>query len=179
MTETYNTRDFVTAHGITMTATFLRLDSEPASTKDGKSWDHFLWNVTLRKGTNQLDTPYRMGLGHCTPGRAFGHATTVDIPGTPGDTIWYKAPTGTEPGTRRVTPTPPDVADVLDSLASDASCYDNARTFEEFANDLGYDPDSRKAESIYNKCGQISKALRDLLGGWELYAELTERTERL
>lgn len=58
----------------------------------------------------------------------------------------------------------PTAADVLSCLLSDASCHDNARSFEDFASDLGYDSDSRKAERIYKACGSISKRLHRLLG---------------
>src|SRR3990167_8432953 len=46
----------------------------------------------------------------------------------------------------------PTAADLLDCLASDASTIDNARGFEEFCSELGYDTDSRKAERIFKVC---------------------------
>lgn len=58
----------------------------------------------------------------------------------------------------------PDLATVLDCLASDCATYDNARSFEEWASELGFDPDSRKAEKIYRACGDTYRALETLLG---------------
>lgn len=46
---------------------------------------------------------------------------------------------------------PPPVADVLESLARDADVLD-AGGFEEWAGNLGFDPDSRRAEAIYREC---------------------------
>ena len=43
----------------------------------------------------------------------------------------------------------PTTADVLDCLASDASGFENARSFEEWASEYGYDVDSRKAFRTY------------------------------
>ncbi len=58
----------------------------------------------------------------------------------------------------------PQLEQVLDSLASDASGYDNARSFEEWASEYGYDEDSRKAEKIYQAISEQVKQLRILLG---------------
>jgi hypothetical protein len=43
----------------------------------------------------------------------------------------------------------PTAEDVLDCLASDASGYENAGSFEEWCGEYGYDTDSRKAEKTY------------------------------
>lgn len=71
----------------------------------------------------------------------------------------------------------PSVADVLDCLALDASSVDNARTFEEWASELGYDPDSRKAGRIYRVCERQAAKLRQFLGS-AVYQELLWSTER-
>jgi hypothetical protein len=73
----------------------------------------------------------------------------------------------------------PECAEVLDSLASDANAYDNARDFADFAAEFGYDTDSRKAEAVYKACGRIAKRLRDLLGEDEYAALTTGEVERL
>lgn len=59
---------------------------------------------------------------------------------------------------------PPTLADVLDCLASDASGVENAESFEEWASDLGYDTDSRKAERTYNAIERQAEGLRRLFG---------------
>jgi hypothetical protein len=58
----------------------------------------------------------------------------------------------------------PTAADVLGSLLMDASSYENARGFEDWAGDYGYDTDSRNAEETYNAVGEATEALRQLLG---------------
>lgn len=74
---------------------------------------------------------------------------------------------------------PPTLADVLDCLASDASGYDQAAgSFEEWASDLGYDADSRKAEKTFRAVEKQARDLKALLGA-EAYEELLYQTERL
>jgi len=72
----------------------------------------------------------------------------------------------------------PTVYDLLDCLASDACTIENAPTFEEFARDLGYDEDSRKAERIYKVCQKQTEKLRQFLGE-DAFALLVFDTERL
>lgn len=56
----------------------------------------------------------------------------------------------------------PDPIDVLDCLVSDASgAYQD---FETWASDLGFDPDSRKAERTYRTVVRQTKRLRAFLG---------------
>ena len=71
----------------------------------------------------------------------------------------------------------PKVASVLDCLASDASSIENARGFEDWASDFGYDTDSRKAEKTYRTCEHQAKRLRSFLGD-DLYDQLLWHTER-
>lgn len=72
----------------------------------------------------------------------------------------------------------PEVDEVLDCLASDASTIDNVMDFEAFCSDLGYDSDSRRAEKIYKACARGAKSLRRFLGE-SLYQTLLYNTERL
>lgn len=71
----------------------------------------------------------------------------------------------------------PELADVLDCLASDACSYDNARDFEDWCAEYGYDTDSRKAERTYRAVERQREGLYRLLGD-EAYRELLE-AERL
>jgi hypothetical protein len=59
----------------------------------------------------------------------------------------------------------PTLDDVMGCLAMDASSVDNARNFEDWAAELGYDTDSRKAEATYRACVDQVAKLRNLLGG--------------
>lgn len=73
---------------------------------------------------------------------------------------------------------PPTATDVLDCLALDASSVENASSFEEWAEEFGYDTDSRKAEKTYVICKDQALQLRDLLGA-EAFEELLWNVERL
>jgi len=58
----------------------------------------------------------------------------------------------------------PTAAEVLSCLALEARTIENARSFEEWAQELGYDADSRAAESTFKACQRGAKKLRSLLG---------------
>lgn len=73
---------------------------------------------------------------------------------------------------------PPTLEDVLDCLASDASTIENSSSFEDWASELGYEQDSRKAEKTYNFCLKQSQKLKEFLG-LDLYNTLLWDTERL
>ena len=72
----------------------------------------------------------------------------------------------------------PEAADVLNCLADDSAGVSNARSFEEWADEYGYDTDSRKAEKTYNVCVKQAARLLSFLGD-DLYNELLWETERL
>ena len=57
----------------------------------------------------------------------------------------------------------PVVEEVLDSLAMDASGVENARDFEDWASEYGYDTDSRKAERSYRACQKTAAQLKRFL----------------
>lgn len=58
----------------------------------------------------------------------------------------------------------PELVDVLDCLASDAGGYENARGFEDWASEYGYDTDSRKAYATFETVEEQAKELHRLLG---------------
>lgn len=72
----------------------------------------------------------------------------------------------------------PGAADVLDCLASDAEGFINARDFEDWASEYGYDSDSRRAMSTYETIVKQATKLRKFLGD-DNYRVLTLETERL
>jgi hypothetical protein len=55
-------------------------------------------------------------------------------------------------------------SDVLETLISDAWTAENADGFEDWANELGYDEDSRSAERAYRTVVRQTKRLRTFLG---------------
>lgn len=75
-------------------------------------------------------------------------------------------------------PDEPTAEEVLDNLASDASSLENAPTFVEWAQEYGYDPDSRRVERMHKGVEEISRKLKNLLGD-ELYKRLLWDIERL
>jgi hypothetical protein len=58
----------------------------------------------------------------------------------------------------------PNAADVINCLASDAATFENARSFEEWASELGFDSDSRRAYAIYQQTETQTTELRGFLG---------------
>jgi len=71
----------------------------------------------------------------------------------------------------------PELPNVLDCLASDAGGWENARTFKEWANDYGYDTDSRKAEKIFHTVKKQTEKFKAFLGD-SLYDALLWNTDR-
>jgi hypothetical protein len=72
----------------------------------------------------------------------------------------------------------PDAAHVLDSLALDSAGYENAKDFEDWATEYGYDTDSRKAERTYRIVARFAAKLKVFLGE-DLYSDLLWNTESL
>lgn len=58
----------------------------------------------------------------------------------------------------------PDAAGVLECLCSDACTVENARSFEDWCCELGFDSDSRTAERLYKASVRQTEALRRFLG---------------
>lgn len=58
----------------------------------------------------------------------------------------------------------PTLDGVIEALVLDADCWTGAVDFEDFCSSMGYSDDSRKAEAIYNACGETSKRLAAMLG---------------
>lgn len=71
---------------------------------------------------------------------------------------------------------PPDAAGVLECIQSDCSSIENARDFDDWASDFGYDTDSRKAERIYRACQDQTQLVRSWLGR-ELYNQFLDCRE--
>jgi hypothetical protein len=73
---------------------------------------------------------------------------------------------------------PPEVADVLDAAAAEAAVIEEAGSFEAWALQMGFDPDSRRDERVYRSERRQARHLRALLGEAG-YRELLWETERL
>jgi hypothetical protein len=135
------------------------------------------WKVTLKhNGRDVLTTDYMAGCAHapsyeqmktgilynriimaeCEKGCKARYSDTLQMVITPKQNH----------GTLK-----PDAADVIYSLLIDSEVLDYP-TFEEWAGEFGYDPDSRKGEQIYNDCMKIALQMRRL--GESLLAELRD-----
>jgi hypothetical protein len=71
----------------------------------------------------------------------------------------------------------PTAADLLDCLASDSSGIENARSFEDWCSEYGYDTDSRKAEKTFKVCERQAQKLKTFLPSGE-YEMLLWHVER-
>lgn len=58
----------------------------------------------------------------------------------------------------------PTAEEVLKCLILDYSGWDSANDFEDWASDLGFDTDSRKAERTYKQIEKQSRKLKNFLG---------------
>ena len=128
------------------------------------------WVITLATSRQTLQTDYMQGCAH-VPEYSQRERTA--------DTRWYSdylvkvceqgayLPRVTyerAQGTWKGQPVPaPLLTDVLYSLAMESDVLE-AGTFEQWAGDLGYDTDSRKAEATYRACLDNALKLRVMIG---------------
>lgn len=71
----------------------------------------------------------------------------------------------------------PTVQDVLDCLASDSATVHTAADFDDWCRELGFDPDSRRAERTFHACEYQARKLKQFLGDDE-FNKLLWHTER-
>lgn len=129
--------------------------------KGEKPWRCLNWRVTLKHdGRDVVTTDYSAGEGHC-PGSKDPRLVDLEIhTGLPA----YWPPGQRHPRTRPDgKPILPDPCDVIASLALDSDVID-AGGFESWAEEFGYDTDSRKAEATYRACLELALKLRSALG---------------
>lgn len=155
--------------GLSMTAEFVPWSQ---SRNKGEKQPSLNWKIKLAKnGRDFLTTDYMQGNGYCQAYKAEAkelgdrdslmRAEAIKLECETGK-LYRVWPGGGVGVSDKRTP-PPRLADVLYSLASDADAID-AGGFEQWAGDLGYDTDSRKAEAIYRQCLETALKLRSALG---------------
>lgn len=136
----------------------------------GEKMPSLNYRVTLFRNGRAILGPidYSMGSGHCP---AYQTAVGLKSSIYNSDRIANECQTGTTVNypKRAILPNP---IDVIHSLLLDGSAIDSG-TFEEWASEYGYNPDSRKGEAIYRACLEIGLKLRAGLGD-ALLAELRE-----
>lgn len=169
--------------GLSIHAEFVPFSQSRNAKPDAKPSDRSLnWRVTLvrhylngngdARSLDILTTDYSAGVGHC-PSYRYGmrwnleNATAIEFETEKG----RRAPRSPSMPIGR-NPILPDPVDVIASLALDSEILDYAG-FEQWADEFGYDPDSRKAEAIYSACLQNALHLRVGLGEQAL-SELRE-----
>lgn len=160
-------QDLIRELGLHMDSTFVsRSQTDNASaTKLHEMQIH--WRVRVYREGRKCDisSSYSMGIGHLpksiqppTRGASVDqYDNTVKIL----ETGRYR------PGLRTTPLAPPSIVDALYSLVSDAEAI-NFPSFEEWASELGFETDSRKAESIYRACLDTGLKLRRMLSDAEL-----------
>lgn len=132
------------------------------------------WKVTVKQnGRDVLTVDYSAGCGHC-PSYGVKVSPHWNRPAR----MWrdevarfecetgFKARGFTTQGefsADKSKPIKPDSVDVIYSLIMDSDVL-NSGGFEDWAADCGYDPDSRKAESIYRACLEIALKMRGAIG---------------
>lgn len=166
-----NPAETLAALGLSVACEFVPLSKSRNATKAGPKSVNDLglnWRVTaLRNGHEILTTDYMEGIGHApsykASMRALGHANSL----MRFEALLHEAEKGTRAPRVGLFAgpkiDPPSAADIFYSLSLDASAIDSA-TFEDWAGDLGYDPDSREAERIYKLCLEIGLKLRAAIG---------------
>jgi hypothetical protein len=148
--------------GLTMKAEFVPFSKSRSA---GEKTPTLNWKVTLLKdGREVLTTDYSAGCAHC-PSYKQGDNTVAgrDLIKRECETGHRALPIVGSVAKSMGMPIYPEFADVLHSLASDADVID-CGGFDEWADSLGYDTDSRKAEGIYRTCLEIALKLRNALG---------------
>jgi hypothetical protein len=139
--------------GITMNAKFIPWSQSRNKAEKSPSLN---WRITLhRSGRPILTCDYSAGSGHCPSYKQGDNSINRS------DMVRRECETGAAwTGRARILP---DLADVLHSLSSDADVLDYA-TFEDWAENVGYDLDSRRGERIYRACLDTALKLRAALG---------------
>lgn len=152
-------------HGVSMVAEFVPFSKSRNAKEKHKSLN---WKVTLyaMRGAPIITTDYMQGSGHCPAYKAsvkeLGNRDCIMREGA----ITFECETGKAylPRYATVKKLPgPELADVLSSLSMESDVIDY-RGFEDWAENFGYESDSRKAEAVYKACLDIALKLRNGFG---------------
>jgi hypothetical protein len=134
-------------------------------------WPCIAYSVRLEyKGRFVIETDYRLGVGHVkvptrwedqpeglTLDETFAFNTLRNKPSAQlNDKALHASFAAKLAKAQKVVP---QLADVMHSLVRDGEAFFDATTFEDWAANMGYDADSRKAEAIYKACDDIGRKL--------------------
>lgn len=177
-------QEFIAKHAIAMSCVALpsRTDRVARQSEQDKKWDreagHYLLTFTGAGSKTDFATPYSVGVGIIDAwmqeknlSAIAGFAAEAVRAGLKGNrSVWAQDALAAARAKARLRYVP-DAASVLDNCASDAWGVENARSFEDWASEYGYDPDSRSVEAVYQACQRQAQALRSWLGA-AAFAEL-------
>ncbi len=148
--------------GIEMAAQYVPSEYDPKS----KEFQGIKWKIVFKSKRGEFATNFTQGIGHL-PNYPKTGKMPVDIL----EDIKHTLQTGKicrhignqilKFGGKPISP--PHPADVISCLLTDSSAEDYA-TFEDWANEMGYDPDSRKAEAIWQACLETSRNMNRVIG---------------
>lgn len=143
----------VAALGLSMEVKFVPWSQSRNKGEDRPSLN---WSVKILKGKRLIvETDYGAGYSHCPSAKGIGYKPTVDQM----KRINQECETGRSNGK----PILPLIEDVIYGLVSDADVL-NYESFEEWAPNVGFDPDSRKGEKVYHACMRTALAIQTRLG---------------
>lgn len=161
--------------GLSMVATFVPF-SESRHAKPNPTFHDLQINWRISWGINlptwlhklpYLTTDYSQGLAH-VPGYQYGLRDSLYNFGRMYAAVQENIhfyPDSRPFRTKRIPP--PKIEDVLYCLLADSDAIEY-RDFADWANNYGYDLDSRKAEAIYQSCLTTGLSLRAVIGNRNL-----------
>jgi hypothetical protein len=142
--------------GLTIESTFVPWSQ---SRRAGEKHPSLNWKVRLlHNGKLVAETDYSAGCGHC-PSYQYGDNSVNHWEEVRRECETGKSNFKTVWGYSILL----DTTDVIYSLVMDSDAL-NYPTYEEWASEFGYDPDSRKGEAIYRQCLEIALKLRSAIG---------------
>jgi len=152
--------------GITMKSVFVPWSQSRNKKDNPKVRDYSLnWKVTILYNDREiLTTDYMAGIGHCKTrlvNKRMAYSGGYCI--ADADAIIKECETGKYYTSLGLIANTPTVDDVMYCLVLDAGVIDHS-CFEDWANDYGYDTDSRSAEKVYRECLAIGLKLRNGIG---------------
>ena len=144
--------------------------SQSRNAKDKPSLNDLSLNWKVSFG-DRFTTDYMQGVGYCNSYYQGMRPTIHNVNlvldecengNTKSNKFWYL--TEKEKSLIKIGDTPkPHIACIMYSLVMDSDVIDSD-SFEDWADCLGYDRDSRKAEKIYNQCKEIAFNMLKVFG---------------
>lgn len=156
-------------HGVTYAATFV---PQSVSRNAGDKSPSLNWRVSFTSKRGQFSTDYMQGIGH-VPSYSKARASFDRLQcERAAETGRYPPNHSSSIGLLKTLPLP-SAAAILACLISDARAAEHP-TYETWADEYGYDRDSRAGERAYNACRQIAADMQSALGH-----SFIERAERI